>query len=378
MPHFSRTDTSILGRWWWTVDRWTFASLILLIAIGFFLTMAASPAVAEHLKLDSFYFVRRHAIYLVGVMGILVGVSLLSPRHIRRLAIILYVMCLILLVLTPVVGIEIKGARRWLSFCGLSIQASEFIKPALIVLCAWMLAEKKQDFTFPGNVAALVFYGIVVGLLVLQPDMGMIILITAVVFIVFFVAGLPLLGIIVGGIAGLMGLIGAYFTFSHVHHRIDRFLNPKAGDKYTDSYQITQSLEAFRNGGLLGRGPGEGTVKTHIPDAHADFIFAVAGEEFGFILCILIVSLFMFIVLRNLTRLLHENNLFIVFAVTGLITQFGLQALINMASTLNLIPTKGMTLPFISYGGSSMLALAITMGMVMALTRRRYDSVPRL
>jgi cell division protein FtsW len=371
---FSRTDTSVLGRWWWTVDRWTFASLGLLIGIGFFLTMAASPAVAEHLKLDSFYFVKRHAFYLVGVFGTLISVSILSPREIRRLAIFLYAGCLILLLLTPFIGVEIKGARRWLSLGGFSIQPSEFMKPALTILCAWMLSEKKQDPTFPGNTATFAFYGLVVGLLLLQPDMGMIILNTAVTFTLFFLAGLPIYGIIIGIVAGLIGLTGAYFTFSHVHQRIDRFLDPSSGDKFTDRYQITQSLEAFRNGGFFGRGPGEGTVKIHLPDAHADFIFAVAGEEFGFILCALIVGLFTFLVLRSLSRLLRENNLFIVLAVSGLITQFGLQALINMASTLNLIPTKGMTLPFISYGGSSMLALAITMGMVMALTRRRFES----
>ncbi len=374
MSSFSRTDTSVLGRWWWTVDRWTFAGLSLLIAIGFFLTMAASPAVAEHLKMDTFYFVKRHAFYLVGVFITLVGVSLLSPRHVRRFAIILYGFAVLLLLLTPFLGVEIKGARRWLSMAGFSIQPSEFMKPALIVICAWMLAEKKQDPTFPGYGAALVFYGLVVGLLLLQPDMGMIVLNTAVVFTLFFLSGLPVYGIIFGVIAGGAGLLGAYFTFSHVQQRIDRFLDPSSGDKYTDRYQITQSLEAFQNGGFFGRGPGEGTVKTHLPDAHADFIFAVAGEEFGFILCAIIIALFAFVVLRSFSRLLNEQNLFIVLAVSGLTTQFGLQALINMASTLNLIPTKGMTLPFISYGGSSMLALAISLGMVMALTRRRFET----
>ena len=374
MTSFSRTDTSTLGKWWWTVDRWTFACLGLLMAIGFFLTMAASPAVAEHLKLDSFYFVKRHAVYLAGVIGILISVSILSPHNIRRLGVVLYLSCFILLLLTPFLGLEIKGARRWLSLGGFSIQASEFMKPALIILCAWMLAEKKHNASFPGNIMAFGLYVLVVGLLLLQPDMGMIILVTGVVFTLYFLAGLPLYGIALGLGAGIIGIVGAYFTFSHVRQRISRFFDPSSGDKYTDRYQITQSLEAFRNGGFFGRGPGEGTVKTHLPDAHADFIFAVAGEEFGFILCFIIILLFAIIVLRCISRLLRENSLFIVYAVAGLMTQFGLQATINMASTLNLIPTKGMTLPFISYGGSSMLALAITMGMVMALTRRRFDS----
>lgn len=373
MSAFSRTDTSTLGRWWWTIDRWTLMALLCLMGIGFLLTMAASPAVADHLKLDSFYFVKRHTFYLFPVLGILLIVSLLSPGQIRRLALVLYGVGIILLILTPLMGVEIKGAKRWLGVGWGSIQPSEFIKPILTVLVAWMLAEKKKNTDFPGYTAALLFYGIVVGLLVLQPDMGMIILITAVTFAQLFLAGLALIWISVSIGVGVIGLVVAYFTFPHVHQRIDRFLDPGSGDKYTDRYQVTQSLEAFTNGGLWGQGPGEGTVKTHLPDAHADFIFAVAGEEFGFIFCILIVALFAFTVLRSLSRLFHEESMFRILAVAGLILQFGAQAVINMASTVNLIPTKGMTLPFISYGGSSMIASALTLGIVLALTRKRYD-----
>jgi cell division protein FtsW len=340
---------------------------------GFFLTMAASPAVAEHLKLDAFYFVKRHAFFMLPVLGILVGVSLLSLYNIKRLTLLVYVGCLGLLLITPLLGVEIKGAKRWLSVVGFSFQPSEFVKPVLTVLVAWMLAESKKSKGFPGYLAALVMYTLVVGLLLLQPDMGMIILLTAVTFLQFFLAGLPVIWVIVAIALGAAGLMGSYFVFSHVRARVDRFLDPGSGDKFTDRYQITQSLEAFVNGGMWGRGPGEGTVKSHLPDAHADFIFAVAGEEFGFILCSLIVCLFAFVVLRSLVRVMYDENLFIILAVAGLILQFGLQALINMASTLSLIPTKGMTLPFISYGGSSMMAMALNMGLVMALTRRRLE-----
>jgi cell division protein FtsW len=335
--------------------------------------MAASPAVATHLKLDAFYFVKRHAFYLMPVLGILVGVSLLSSDSIRKMALLFYIGCIILLILTPFLGSEIKGARRWIGMGMFSIQPSEFIKPVLAVIVAWMLAEKKNDNNFSGYSYVALFYGIVVFLLVMQPDMGMTVLITSVTFCQLFIAGLPILWIFIAIAAACAGLIGSYFTFSHVHQRIDRFLDPSSGDKYTDRYQVNQSIEAFVNGGIFGRGPGEGTVKTHLPDAHADFIFAVAGEEFGLLLCTSILVMFAFIVVRSISRLFMEESLFRILAVSGLILQFGVQALINMASTVNLIPTKGMTLPFISYGGSSMMALALTMGIVLALTRKRYD-----
>ena len=204
-------------------------------------------------------------------------------------------------------------------------------------------------------------------MLVKQPDLGMAVVVAAVWFGQFFMAGLRLYWVAAGGIAGASGLVGAYLLLPHVTSRIDRFLDPAAGD----SYQVKRAMEAFANGGLWGRGPGEGRVKDVLPDAHADFVFAVAGEEFGVVVCALIVAVFAFVVLRGLSRLLQEENLFVMLAATGLLMQFGLQAIINMASALHLIPTKGMTLPFLSYGGSSMLALAFGMGMMLALTRRR-------
>jgi cell division protein FtsW len=375
MAAFARSDNSVLGRWWWTVDRWLFFSVISLIVVGFFLTLAASPSVAERLHYDSFYFVKRHSVYLAAVLVTLIGVSLLSLQNIRRLSLGVYCMGLVLLFMTLFWGAEVKGARRWVSLLGFSMQPSEFIKPALVVLCAWMLSEKKINSDFPGNLITLFFYAGVMVFLLLQPDMGMVILITTVLFGQFFLAGLPLLWVVVAGGAGVAGLTLAYFIFPHVHQRIDRFFNPSLGDKYSEKYQITQSLDAFINGGFWGQGPGEGTVKKNLPDAHADFIFAVAAEEFGFILCLGILGLFSFIVIRSIIRVLQEENFFIVLSVSGLVIEFGLQAMINIASTMNLIPTKGMTLPFISYGGSSLIALSLTMGMVLALTRRRVKGL---
>ncbi len=367
MNTFARTDRSTLGLWWWTVDRWTLAALILLMGVGALLVLAASPAVATHLKLDSFYLVRHHFALLVPAAILMLGISLMTPLGIRRLAVIGLIIALALTALTLVDGSEIKGARRWIDLLGLSIQPSEFVKPCFAVVAAWMFAEQHGRRRLPGYLISTALYLAIVALLMAQPDFGMTFVISVTWFAQFVLAGLPLLW--VGGMAvvGAGGVVGAYFLFPHVTTRIDEFLNP-AGN---DTYQVDRSLEAFVNGGLYGVGPGEGTVKQVLPDAHSDFVFAVAGEEFGFIACLFIVLLFAFIVLRGYTRLLRETNIFVLLAAAGIITDFGLQAFINMASTLHLMPTKGMTLPFISYGGSSLLALALAMGMFLSLTRRR-------
>ncbi len=368
MSTFTRTDNSALGRWWWTVDHWMLVALGLLIGAGFLLLLAASPAVADRIGLSSFHFVNRQLFYLPLAIAGMLGVSLLSPHGVRRLAILVFLAALVLLVLTPWLGIEVKGARRWIGLGALSIQPSEFIKPAFVVVSAWMFTERRLREGFPGNAISIALYALVAGLLVIQPDFGMAVVVTAVWFTQFFLAGLPLAFVAICAAIGVGLLVAGYFSFDHVASRIDRFLDPSTGD----TFQVTTATEAFMNGGLFGRGPGEGTVKDILPDAHADFIFAVAGEEFGLLACLGIVAVFAFVVLRGYGRLLQERDLFILLATAGLLTQFGLQAVINMASTLRLMPTKGMTLPFISYGGSSLLALALAMGMVLALTRRRY------
>lgn len=370
---FSRADNSGLSRWWWSLDRWTFALVISLLGIGLLMTLAASPAVAERIRLDSFYFAKRHIIYLVMFFVTMVAVSLMEGKHLRRFSLVLFTGSVFLLILTPFLGAEIKGARRWINFAGLSIQPSEFIKPALIVLTAWMLSEHKKDPKIPGNMFAFLFYGVTVGLLLLQPDMGMVVLITTIFFFQFFLCGLPILLIGLVGIGGAGGLVAAYYLFPHVHERVDRFLFPDMTTRFNERYQITQSLDAFSHGGFWGQGPGEGTVKKHLPDAHADFIFSVAGEEYGFLLCAVIVILFGIIVVRSISRVFQQNDMFAILAVSGLVFQIGIQAFINMASTLDMIPTKGMTLPFISFGGSSILSVAIITGMILGLTKRKYQ-----
>ena len=368
MIGFARTDRSALGQWWWTVDRWTLAAVIALMFIGAILGLAACPAVAVRIGLDSFYLVRHHYMMLPLAAITLIGVSVLSPRQVRRLGVVLFGFFLVLTVLTLFSGVEIKGATRWINVGPLSLQPSEFLKPCFAIFTAWMFALQKSEQRIPGNLIAIGAYLVTVAIVIKQPDLGMTVVLTATWAAQFFVAGLPIFWVasLVG--CGAAGLVAAYFLLPHVTERVDQFIDPASGD----NYQIDRALEAFSNGGFTGRGPGGGTVKLVLPDAHADFVFAVAGEEFGLIVCLIIVALFAFIVLRSLLRTVGENNLFILLAVTGLVTSFGLQAVVNMASTLHLMPTKGMTLPFISYGGSSIVAIALGTGMLLALTRKRF------
>ena len=364
---FARTDRSIIGRWWWTVDKWLLVALGVLAMIGLILTLAASPPVAARIGYDSFYFVKRETVYLPIALALTLAVSLLEPRGVRRIAVLVFLVSLALMATTLMVSTEIKGARRWLSLGPLSLQPSEFVKPAFAVVAAWMFAAQRQGQRIPGNLIAILLYAVVAALLAAQPDIGMVVVVSAVWFTQFFLSGLRLHWLALFGSLGMAALVAAYLMLPHVASRVDRFLNPQSGD----SYQVERAIEAFSNGGLFGRGPGEGVAKLHLPDAHSDFVFAVAGEEFGLFACLLIVALFAFVMLRGFGRMLVEQNLFVLLAGTGLLVQFGLQAVINMASALHLMPTKGMTLPFISYGGSSLFALALGMGMVLALTRKR-------
>jgi cell division protein FtsW len=331
------------------------------------LSLAASPSVAERIGYDGLHFVRRHLAMLPFAIGLMFAVSLQPPQTIRRIAVIGFAVALALLSLTFVIGAEIKGARRWINLPGLSVQPSEFVKPTFAVVAAWLFSEQKLRPRFPGNLICILLFIAVDGMLIKQPDIGMAAVVAIVWFGQFFMSGLQLYWVAAGAVTGLGSFIGAYLYLPHVRSRIDHFLDPSAGD----TYQVKRSIEAFASGGLWGKGPGEGTVKDVLPDAHADFVFAVAGEEFGLVVCLVIIGLFAFIVLRGFSRLRQEGDLFVLLAATGLLIQFGLQAVVNMASSLHLIPTKGMTLPFLSYGGSSMLALGLGMGMVLALTRRR-------
>jgi cell division protein FtsW len=370
MSALQRTDTSLFGRWWWTVDRWTLAAIAILLACGGVMTLAASPAVAERIDVGSFHFVKRQVVFLSLAALTIIGVSLMSPKGIRRLAILTTLGALALMLMTLVFGAEIKGASRWLSIGGLSLQPSEFVKPGIAVVAAWLFARQRMDERFPGIQMSIAVYLVTVAILLMQPDVGMTIVVSVVWGTQFFVAGLPLVFVALIALTFMGTGVGAYFTFDHVQLRVDRFFGPDS----EIGYQAARAIEAFQHGGILGRGPGEGRVKEVLPDAHADFIFAVTGEEFGLLACLVIVGLFAFVVLRGFARVMRLDDLFVLLAVAGLLSQFAVQALINMASSVSLIPPKGMTLPFISYGGSSTLALAIGMGMVLALTRERPET----
>jgi len=366
MNIFARADNSHISRWWWEVDRWMMLAIILLASVGFLLTLAASPAVAERLGLGGFHFAKRQLVFFAMALGAMSLISMLSRTWVRRLAVLMLPVMLGLVVLTILTGPEIKGAHRWIQIGSFTLQPSEFLKPAFVVTSAWMFSEQYKNPDFPGKKVAIVLYLMVAGALISQPDFGQTLLLSGVFAGQFVLAGLPLMwvGVIIAAVFAGLGV--AYMFVPHVHNRIEVFLNPASGD----SYQIDKALNAFRSGGLFGRGPGEGSVKKVLPDAHTDYIFAVAGEEFGAFACLAILALFAVIVIRGLSHLLEEEEPFVVFAAGGLVALFGLQALINLGVNLALIPSKGMTLPFISYGGSSVLALAITMGMVLALTRK--------
>ena len=367
MALLSRTDRSLLANWWWTVDRWSLAAVMALIVLGMLLTLAASPAVAGRIGLAPFYFVYRQLSFVAPALLMIFIISLLGPRDVRRLALVGFGVALLLMIATLFFGPEIKGAQRWLVFGPFSLQPSEFAKPALVVMAAAALAESNRRPGFPGMAVAGALYAAIAGVLVLQPDFGQTLLITIVCAALLFLAGVKWQWLAaVGGVA-VAGGVGAYLFMPHVASRIDRFINPDHGD----TYQVDTALNAFTHGGVSGVGPGEGSIKFVLPDAHTDFIFAVAGEEFGLFACTVLLLLFGVVVWRALRTALDERDHFIQLAASGLAILFGLQAVINVAVTLSLLPAKGMTLPFVSYGGSSMLAVAFGVGMLLALTRRR-------
>jgi cell division protein FtsW len=373
----SRAHRTPLSDWWWTVDRPMLSLVLVLFLSGFVLSFAASPSVAERIGLDSLHFVYRHAVYAPLAAVLMIGLSFLTPRQVRRVALILLIICLAMMVAVLFVGEEIKGSRRWLFLAGMSIQPSEMIKPAFIVITAWLFAEGSKRPDVPGKLLAVALLLITGALLVAEPDLGQTVLIVAVWGALFFLAGANTL--IFGGLGGLAaaGLLGAYYVFPHVAGRINRFLDPDSGD----NFQIMTAMQSFQRGGWSGTGPGEGIMKRVLPDSHTDFVFAVVGEEFGIILCLLIVGLFSLLVMRGLMQALRRQSAFERMAIAGLTTQIGVQAFINMGVNLHLLPAKGMTLPFISYGGSALISSAVTMGFLLALSRRFADArvtvVPR-
>ncbi len=379
---FSRMDKSFLGVWWWTVDRTMLGCVMALLVLGVAIVATASPSVAQRINASSDYmFIIKHMIFLLPTILLVIGISMFSPRYIWRLSSLIFLGGMIMMIVVLFLGVEEKGARRWIRVMGFSLQPSEFIKPAFAVVVAWLITlQRKKDQqalsvlhksedqkkSFP------IYYGAVFGvyltvlaLLIMQPDLGMSIVLSIIIAVQVFIAGLRF-RYLAGVFAALSaGLTMAYFSLHHVQSRIDRFFDPSSGD----NYQVERSIAAIKKGGLVGVGAGQGIEKTKIPDAHSDFTFSVLIEEGGVLFALIIISLFLFILLRGFKRLQEANDNFSVLAAGGLLTMFGVQSLIHMGSSINLIPTKGMTLPFISYGGSSMISMGITMGMVLALTR---------
>jgi cell division protein FtsW len=366
----SREERNPLSQWWWTVDRPLLGAIIALMLSGVILSLAASPSVAVRIGLDPFHFFDRHVFFLLPSFIVLIGTSFLSPRQVRRSALIVFAISIALIVITLLVGPQVKGARRWIMLLGVNIQASEAAKPAFVVVAAWLFSESTKRPEMPATTMALVLLFTLVALLVMEPDFGQTMLMLMVWGSLFFIAGMRMVWVM--GLAGAAGagLFVAYLLVPHVAVRIQRFLNPASGD----TFQVDTAMEAFANGGWFGLGPGEGIAKRNLPDSHTDFVFAVAAEEFGIVLCLVLLALFAFVVMRTLSRAYRNEDMFSRFAASGLAILFGVQAAINMSVNLELIPAKGMTLPFISYGGSSMVSLAYGVGMMLALTRLRPQS----
>jgi cell division protein FtsW len=367
-PVFSRLQVTAVTRWWHSIDRPVFALAIVLMTLGLVFSFASSGAASNRLGIaNEYYFVLRQAMFVVVAASVMVALSFLSATGARRAAAAFYLLALATMVFILLFGHEAKGAQRWVRLAGFSFQPSEIIKPALVVLAAWLFAKRMESPNLPAARIALGLYAVPVALLIAQPDIGQTGLLTLAFLTVFFIAGMSWLWI-----AGFFGaaVIGGgtlYLTFDHVQKRVAGFLNPETGE----TYQTDRALDAIASGDFLGRGPGEGEIKHFLPDAQTDFIYSVAAEEFGLLASVGLVILFCALVVRGLVIANRQGDSFNQLAATGLFTLIGYQAAINLAVNLNLMPAKGMTLPFISYGGSSLLGTAVTIGLALALTRKR-------
>ncbi len=350
--------------WFHYYDRIIFVSVVMIVVVGILLSCAASPCVARRLNIDPFFFVKRHIIMSVVTTILMLWVSFLPKNGIKFFSLFGYAVCCALLVWTLMKGVEIKGAKRWVTLCGNSLQASEMMKPFLCVLCAWALSSFEHNKGFYIGIAVMV---VPICFIILQPDFGMSFLMITTFCAQVFISGIPLIWMISLCIIMIAGGMICYYALPHVKNRIDQFLNPSS-ESTIDLYQIEKSLQAFQSGGFLGKGPGEGQLKDHVPDVHADFIFSVAGEEFGFIGCVLIIGLFVFLMYRIFKNSYQQLDKFSMLASFGIGMSLFIQFFVNIASSLHLIPTKGMTLPFLSYGGSSMISLSFGIGAVLALS----------
>lgn len=358
-------NVSAVLKWWRSIDKYLFFAFAILISLGVFFIFSATPVIAKKLGLERFYFVWKHFLYMIPSICVMLVISMLETKQIRRVAVVIFLLSFLLLCLVPIFGTTIKGAKRWVNFSLFVIQPSELLKFSFIIFSAWMMSENSDSFQ--GYKISSAAFVIVLLLLLVQPDLGMAFLIFSSWIAQFFIAHLSLYFMVFLGCASLISMLGFYYIFPHVASRIDKFLG------IGENYQIQKSLESVAKGGFWGVGPGEGTVKSHLPDAHSDFIFSVIAEEFGIVLCIIIVSIFAFIVIRSLIVAKRSPDLFVKLAIFGIAFMLGMQVLINVASAISLIPTKGMTLPFISYGGSSNFAIGVCAGILLGLTRKSIN-----
>jgi cell division protein FtsW len=356
------------NNWWRSVDQPLIFSILILLSFSSMLVTTAGPAVAAKIGLIESYFIQKHMVFVFISIMIIFSISLLDKKKMIIFGITLLLFDILLLIITKFYGYEVKGAKRWISLFGFSLQPSELVKPALIIVNAWLLSIK-DDVEFSAIWVSIGIYAIIAALVITQPDLGMLITITAVWAIQLFISGMPFILILICAFLCFSLITVAYYLLPHVAQRINGFLDP---DQH-ENYQVGKSLLAFKNGGIYGRGPGEGVVKQVLPDSHTDFIFAVAGEEFGAIICSLLICLFAFIVIRGMIHVMRQEDKFMIYSCIGLLFQIASQSIINIGVNLNLLPTKGMTLPFISSGGSSMIAVSLCFGMLVALTRRKTN-----
>ena len=374
MTSIARSDKSWFAEWWRTVDHGVITGVMVLICAGMLLSLAAGPVAADRIGFsDPFYFVYRHAAFAAAAIVILFGTSMLSEDWARRVALFVFLVSFILMAVILVIGYEVKGSQRWIRVGGFSLQPSEFVKPGLVVIAAWLLAQRGRVEGVPWVTITFLLFAPTVGLLLLQPDVGQTVLLTAAFLIAFFVSGMPMSLAAIFSVGSVLTGVALYFVFPHVRYRIDTFLDPNAG-----GFQLEQAHDAIAHGGLLGVGPGEGRIKDNLPDPHTDFIYSVAGEEFGYLACLGLLMIFAVISLKGILAASRRADPFLRSAGTALFFMFGLQAVINVGVNVGLLPTKGMTLPLISYGGSSMLGTALTIGLGLALTRKRAEFHPGL
>ncbi|QIK79225.1 cell division protein FtsW [Sphingomonas piscis] len=367
---YGRSDTSAVGRWFWEIDKVLLLLVSVLIGIGLIAVAAASPASAERysggsVQFSGLHYFYRQIVWIAIGIPVMIGISMMPRERARRLSLFGAAFFFVMLIFVPVLGPEVNGARRWINFGLGQVQPSEFLKPFFVVAMAWLLSLRETDKSLPVFTLSAGLTGVVAVLLMAQPDFGSTIIFGAVWIAMLALAGVNMRILIGLGVAAIVGVILAYFFYDVATTRIDGFLYGEG-----DNFQVQNAMRTLTAGGLFGMGPGAGTRKFGLPEAHTDYIFSVIGEEFGLIACLAIALLYCTIIARVLIKLLDEDNSFAILAAAGLAIQFGLQALINMAVNVQIAPSKGMTLPFISYGGSSMLALSIGMGLLLAFTRR--------